>query len=86
MRPAIQDEFMNLPISRQQKYRLRMKRDGRCIQCGERAIGGNHCVKHMVQWRERQRTDQGRQRRYHNSLSYWLQGRTEPAVRSALPG
>jgi hypothetical protein len=30
--------------------------------------------------------DQGRQRRYHNSLSYWLQGRTEPAVRSALPG
>jgi hypothetical protein len=74
MRHRIQDEFTNLPISRQRKYQLRMKRDKKCTECGQPAAEGSRCVKHLVKARERQRKKRGLKRRYFNTLSYKLQG------------
>ncbi len=73
MRNCIQDEFTDLPISRQRKYQLRMKRDKRCTECGEPAAEGSRCLKHRVKARERQRKKRGLKRRYYNTLSYKLQ-------------
>jgi hypothetical protein len=73
MRKPIQDEFTYLPISRQRKYQLRMKRDKRCTECGEPAAEGSRCVKHLVKARERQRKKRGLKRRYYSTLSYKLQ-------------
>ena len=66
MRKRIEDEFTNLPISRQRKYQLRMQRDRRCTECGEPAIQGSRCLKHLVKKR-------GLKRRYYGTLSYKLQ-------------
>ncbi len=74
MRNCIQDEFTDLPISRQRKYQLRMKRDKRCTECGQPAAEGSRCLKHLVKARERQRKKRGLKRRYYNTLSYKLQG------------
>jgi hypothetical protein len=76
MRNRIEDEFTQLPISRQRKYQLRMQRDQRCTECGEPAAEGSRCLKHLVKARERQRKKRGLKRRYYNTLSYKLQGRT----------
>jgi hypothetical protein len=73
MRKRIQDEFTELPISRQRKYQLRMQRDKRCTECGQPAIQGSRCLKHLVKARERQRTKRGLKRRYYNTLSYRLE-------------
>ena len=73
MRRRIQDEFTDLPISRQRKYQLRMQRDKRCTECGEPAIQGSRCLKHLVKARERQRKKRGLKRRYYNTLSYRLE-------------
>jgi hypothetical protein len=73
MRKQIQDEFTKLPISRQRKYQLRMQRDRRCTECGEPAIQGSRCLKHLVKARERQRKKRGLKRRYLNTLSYRLE-------------
>lgn len=73
MRRRIQDEFASLPVSRQRKYQLRMKRDKRCTECGEPAVQGSRCLKHLVKARERQREKRGLKRRYYNTLSYRLQ-------------
>ena len=73
MRKPIIDEFTALPISRQRKYQLRMQRDQRCSECGEPALKGSRCVKHLVKARERQRKKRGLKRRYYNTLSYKLQ-------------
>ncbi len=73
MRNCIQDEFTDLPISRQRKYQLRMKRDRRCTECGQPAAEGSRCLKHLVKARERQRKKRGLKRRYYNTLSYKLQ-------------
>ena len=54
MRARIKDEFTDLPISRQRKYQLRMQRDQRCTECGEPALKGSRCLKHLVKARERQ--------------------------------
>lgn len=78
MRERIRDEFTDLPISRQRKYQLRMQRDRRCTECGEPAPVGSRCLKHLVHARERQRAKRGLKRRYHNTLSYRLQGRRAP--------
>ena len=74
MRPSILDEFTKLPISRQRKYQLRMKRDKRCTECGEPAAQGSRCLKHLITARERQREKRGLKRRYYGTLSYQLQG------------
>jgi hypothetical protein len=73
MRTSIQDEFTHLPISRQRKYQLRMQRDQRCTECGEPALKGSRCLKHLVKARERQRKKRGLKRRYYGTLSYKLQ-------------
>ena len=73
MRRPIQDEFTQLPISRQRKYQLRKQREGRCTECGEVAIEGSRCLKHLVKARERQRKKRGLKRRYYGTLSYKLQ-------------
>lgn len=72
-RGRIQDEFSALPISRQRKYQLRMRRDRRCAECGEPAIEGSRCLKHLIRARERQRKQRGLKRRYYCTLSYKLQ-------------
>ncbi len=33
-KPRIIDEFTDLPISKQKKYSLRLRRDGKCKSCG----------------------------------------------------
>ena len=73
MRRRIQDEFTDLPISRQRKYQLRMQRQQRCTECGEPSIQGSRCLKHLVKARERQRKKRGLKRRYFNTLSYRLE-------------
>jgi hypothetical protein len=71
VRLAIKDEFTNLRVSRQRKYQLRMRRDGRCTKCGEPiARGMVLCVKHLVQARERMRKVTGARRRYPSAASY----------------
>ena len=75
MRKRIEDEFTHLKISRQRKYQLRMLRDQRCTECGEPAVQGSRCLKHLVKARERQRQKRGLKRRYYNTLSYRLQER-----------
>ncbi len=78
MRRRIKDEFTDLAVSRQRKYQLRMQRDHRCTECGEPAVQGSRCLKHLIKARERQRKKRGLKRRYHGTLSY----RLEAAARS----
>lgn len=73
MRKRIEDEFTYLPISRQRKYQLRRERDKCCTECGEPAVQGSRCLKHLVKARERQRKKRGLKRRYYGTLSYKLQ-------------
>jgi hypothetical protein len=73
MRIRIEDEFTHRRISRQRKYQLRMLRDKRCTECGEPAVQGSRCLKHLIKARERQRKKRGLKRRYRNTLSYRLQ-------------
>lgn len=73
MGKRIKDEFSDLRVSRQYRYQLRMKRDKRCIICGEPAVTDWKCLKHMVKARERQRKKLGLKRRLHNALSYRLE-------------
>lgn len=40
------DEFSHLNISRQHRYQLRRKRDGKCIICGKVATTQSHCDFH----------------------------------------
>jgi hypothetical protein len=81
MRKRIQDEFTNLPISRQRKYQLRKQRDNRCTECGAPAMQASRCLKHLVLARERQRSKHGLKHRYMNTLSYRLE-----ASLAAAPG
>jgi hypothetical protein len=75
MRKRIKDKFTNMRVSRQRKYQLRMKRDHRCTECGEPAVQGSRCLKHLVKARERQRKKRGLKRRYYGTLSYRLQAK-----------
>jgi hypothetical protein len=78
MRKRIEDEFTHLRVSRQRKYQLRRQRENRCTECGEPAVHGARCLKHLVMARERQRKTRGLKRRYLGTLSYKL----EAAARS----
>jgi hypothetical protein len=73
MRKRIQDEYTELPISRQRKYQLRMQRDRRCTECGEQAVQGSRCLRHLIKARERQRRKRGLKKRYFGTLSYRLE-------------
>ncbi|MGA2662288.1 MAG: hypothetical protein ABSH34_32810 [Verrucomicrobiota bacterium] len=69
----IEDEFTDLQMSRQRKYQLRMRREGRCVVCGEKAAGSYLCLKHLVAERERRRRKLGSTRRLTGTKSYRLQ-------------
>jgi hypothetical protein len=73
MRKRIKDEFADLPLSRQRKYQLRMKKQGCCTLCGEPAATAAHCLFHAIQSRERNRSGKKSQRRYLGAQSYELQ-------------
>jgi hypothetical protein len=77
MKTPILDEFTHLPISRQRRYQLRKKRDGRCTECGAPADKGPLCLKHLVMMRELHRKLRRAKRRY-KSLSYRLQLKLGP--------
>jgi len=51
-RPEIVDEFSHLPVSRQRKWQLRQMAKGGCRICGQTAISGGYCLKHLVHERE----------------------------------
>jgi hypothetical protein len=51
-RPEIVDEFTHLPVSRQRKWQLRQMAKGGCRICGNPAISGGYCLKHLVHERE----------------------------------
>jgi hypothetical protein len=75
MPKAIIDEFTSLPISRQQRYQLRKRRDRKCIRCGQPpAKDGNFCETHRqahnVLTRELQRKRFDFKRRDYYSESY----------------
>jgi hypothetical protein len=52
---TIKDEFTDMPVSRQLKFQMRMRRDKRCHICGEAAASDSLCLKHLVERREKQR-------------------------------
>jgi hypothetical protein len=70
MRTPIKDEFTHLRISRQRKFQLRMKRDGRCEICGAAAKGSSKCHKHLIYSREKRRKVMKCKRRYYGCKSY----------------
>jgi hypothetical protein len=69
----IQDEFADLPVSRQRKSQLRRQRDGLCIICGQPRCSSHYCLKHMLAARERQRNRLGSGKRNRGSKSYQLE-------------
>lgn len=46
-RKSIQDEFTNLSISRQRKWQLRKRKEGRCEVCGDVAVD-DRCETHHI--------------------------------------
>jgi len=67
------DEFSDLPISRQSRYRARQRRDGRCIECGAPAGKASRCLRHLTLARERERKRLGLKRRYFGSMGYRME-------------
>ena len=59
MSNCIQDDLTHLPLSRQYKYQLRMRRRGRCRVCGKPATQGSRylCLRHLVRAREQRRKE-----------------------------
>jgi hypothetical protein len=70
MSRQIQDDLAYLPVSRQRKYQLRMRRDGRCTVCGKPAgrSSRSRCLRHLILARDRKR----RARNYQGSSPKWL--------------
>jgi|ERR1035438_977761 hypothetical protein len=84
MPKIIKDEFTGLPVSPQRIYQLRMKRDGRCVVCGEPRVGSSFCLKHMVQKREGARRIGQAKRRSRGARSYRLEQEMKLARRQHL--
>ena len=82
---TIKDEFTDLPVSRQLKFQMRMRRDKRCHICGEAAASDSLCLKHLVERREKKRRKLGLKRRYCNTLSYRLEATAKPAAQRRRP-
>ena len=55
----IQDDLTRLAMSRQHKYQLRMKRQGRCRVCGKPTTQGSRhlCLRHLIRVREQRRKE-----------------------------
>lgn len=50
---TIQDEFTDLPVSKQRKWQLRKRRSGQCVVCGKKSVTKTHCEVHAQKDRER---------------------------------
>lgn len=72
MHRKIQDEFTDLPISKQRKHQLRRKKGGKCILCGKPLVFAFRCLDCQVAFREYIRKRNGAIRR-NNSQTYKLQ-------------
>ena len=68
----INDEFTKLPIPRENKRRLRKKRDNQCLLCDKPVAkeSKNHCAYHTIYVREKQRETRGIQNRRIGARSY----------------
>jgi hypothetical protein len=57
----INDEFSDLPISKQRKWQLRKFRDGKCQICGDGVIrfGSWLCKAHLLSHRKYERATKG---------------------------
>jgi hypothetical protein len=67
----INDEFTNLPITKQYRRQLRLQRDGKCITCGDdRTDSKVYCPGHAAYFREKKRDREGSERRYKGARSY----------------
>jgi len=82
--PRIQDEFTNLPISRNKKFRLRRAKAGLCFLCGKPTFGSTSCLKHLKLARERSRAASGARRR-NNSYSYRLARAMRDSATPVIP-
>lgn len=51
--PAINDEFSAIPCSRQQRWQMRKKRDGKCVVCGKKSVTAYHCERHRIVTKDR---------------------------------
>ncbi len=71
----IQDEFTDLPISRERKRQLRALKAGRCCiaGCEEPLATKVHCLKHAIERREKSRRERGVTRRWKNAKTYQLE-------------
>ena len=72
-RPEIVDEFTHLPVSRQRKWQLRKMAQGGCRICGQAAISGGYCLKHLVQERDHSAERFGYKRENQNCKSRLMQ-------------
>ena len=71
----INDELSDrTDVSRQRRYQLRKKRDGRCVRCGRPTVSKLHCEEHRqkanVRCREQRRARTGAKRRNKLAESY----------------
>ena len=74
MSQRIEDKFSDLPTSRQRRYQLRKREEGRCVICGKWALPDSaYCLHHLVRERERVRRLMCSKRRYLKAKSYLLE-------------
>ena len=71
----IQDEFTDLPISRERKRQLRALKNGQCCiaGCEEPLATKVHCLQHAVERREKSRKERNVTRRWKNAKTYQLE-------------
>jgi hypothetical protein len=83
--PEIQDEFTHLDLPYFKKMRLRYRRDGLGIICGDPAVTKLHCLKDAGKNREKVRQQSGAKRRNRNAASYRAAARRSGKKTGASP-
>lgn len=56
--------------SRQVLWQKKMHEEGRCVLCGDKALGSFWCLNHVIKRREYERKRKGWKRRYVRAASY----------------
>lgn len=79
----IQDEFSELPVSRQRKWQLRQAKRGLCAECNRAVASGGFCLEHLVERRELARKKLGCSKRVLCRPSYQMEeeAKRHPAVK-----
>lgn len=44
----IRDKYRDLPVSRQRKYQLRKRDEGKCVVCAKPRVNATHCKAHAA--------------------------------------